>query len=319
MPSPRSKDRAKASGILELKDALLRRWALPIPGSDGDKEERGRVLVVGGSHQMPGAVILAAIAALRAGAGKLTIATAARVAPMVAQAVCESRVISLAETGSGSFTRASARSLPDDSSAVLIGPGMEGDARNCAFVGAVLERLRGAKVVLDAGAMDVIGALPRRIIEARSGVVSRAPSSSSPILLTPHAGELAHLSGSDKSRILDNPEAAVLDAARRWNAVVALKGAITFIGAPDGSLWRHEGGNIGLATSGSGDVLSGLITGFAARGATIEQASAWGVAVHAHAGSALAARVGTLGYLARELAGEVPAIMQALMRKPRRS
>jgi ADP-dependent NAD(P)H-hydrate dehydratase len=139
------------------------------------------------------------------------------------------------------------------------------------------------------------------------------------MLLTPHAGELAHLSGSDKSRVLDDPEAAVLDAARRWNAVVALKGATTFIGAPDGSLLRHEGGNIGLATSGSGDLLSGLIIGFTARGPTIEQASAWGAALHAYAGSALAARIGTLDYLTRELAGEVPAIMQALMRKPRRS
>jgi hypothetical protein len=135
----------------------------------------------------------------------------------------ESRVISLAETGSGSFTRGSARSLPDDSSAVLIGPGKEGDARNYAFVAAVLERLRGAKEVLDAGAMDVVGALPRRATEARSAVVSRAASPLSPMLLTPHAGELAHLSGSDKSRILDDPEAAVLDAARRWNAVVALR------------------------------------------------------------------------------------------------
>jgi ADP-dependent NAD(P)H-hydrate dehydratase len=70
-----------------MNDALLRRWSLPIPGTDGDKEDRGRVLVVGGPHQMPDAVILAAIAALRAGLGKLTIATAARVAPMVAQAV----------------------------------------------------------------------------------------------------------------------------------------------------------------------------------------------------------------------------------------
>src|SRR5256714_2206460 len=290
----------------------------PFQGPTATRKTAAECWSSAGSNQMPGAVILAAIAALRAGAGKLTIATGARVAPMVAQAVCESRVISLAETGSGSFTRASARSLPGDSSAVLIGPGMEGDTRNCAFVAAVLERLRGAKVVLDAGAMDVIGALPPRGV-ARSGVVSRAAPSSSPMLLTPHAGELAHLSGSDKSRILGDPKAAVLDAARRWNAVVALKGAITFIGAPDGSLWRHEGGNIGLATSGSGDVLSGLIAGFAARGATIEQASAWGVALHAHAGSALATRVGTLGYLARELAGEVPTIMQALMRKPRRS
>jgi hydroxyethylthiazole kinase-like uncharacterized protein yjeF len=318
MPSRRTKGRAKASGTIAVNDALLRRWPLPIPGKDGDKEDRGRVLVIGGSHQMPGAIILAAIAALRAGAGKLTIATAARVAPMVAQAVCESRVIGLAETGSGSFKRAGARALPDDSSAVLIGPGMEGDPQNCAFVAAVLERALDAKIVLDAGAMDVIGALRRGVIQRRS-TGADAAASFPPLLLTPHAGELAHLSGTDKARILDDPEAAVLDAARRWNAVVALKGAITFIGAPDGRLWRHDGGNIGLATSGSGDVLSGLIAGLAARGATIEQAGAWGVALHARAGNALAARVGTLGYLAREIAGELPALMQALARKPQRS
>jgi ADP-dependent NAD(P)H-hydrate dehydratase len=319
MLSRRTKACAKAPRTIAVNDALLRRWPLPIPGTDGDKEDRGRVLVIGGSHQMPGAIILAAIAALRAGAGKLTIATAARVAPIVAQAVCESRVIGLAETGSGSFKRAGARALPDDSSAVLIGPGMEGDPQNCAFVAAILERSRDAKVVLDAGAMDVINALRRDVVETRSTDANSAASFRSPLLLTPHAGELAHLSGSDKARILDDPEVAVLDAARRWNAVVALKGAITFIGAPDGRLWRHDGGNIGLATSGSGDVLSGLIAGLAARGATIEQAGAWGVALHARAGNALAARVGMLGYLAREIAGEVPTIMQALARKPRRS
>ena len=318
MPSRCTRGRTEASRTIAVNDALLRRWPLPIPGTDGDKEDRGRVLVIGGSHQMPGAIILAAIAALRAGAGKLTIATAARVAPMVAQAVCESRVIGLAETASGSFKRSGARALPDDSSAVLIGPGMEGDPQNCAFVAAVLERARDAKVVLDAGAMDVIGALRRGVIETRSTAADGAESFP-PLLLTPHAGELAHLSGGDKARILDDPEAAVLDAARRWNAVVALKGAITFIGAPDGRLWRHDGGNIGLATSGSGDVLSGLIAGFAARGATIEQACSWGVALHARAGNALAARVATLGYLAREIAGEVPTIMQALAHKPRRS
>jgi hydroxyethylthiazole kinase-like uncharacterized protein yjeF len=275
------------------------------------------VLVVGGSQQIPGAVILAAIAALRAGAGKITVATAARAAPLVAQAVYEARVVGLEETASGIFKRAGARSLPQDCGAVLIGPGMEGDPQNRAFVAAVLERQRDAKVVLDAGAMDVVRAAPLRAVRSRSSVDgnARAPSS---LLLTPHAGELAHLSGSDKSRILEDPEAAVAEAARRWNAVIALKGAATFIGTPDGRLWRHQGGNIGLATSGSGDVLAGLITGFLARGATIEQASAWGIALHAHAGKKLAARVGRLGYLAREIAAEVPAIMQSLTHRSRR-
>ena len=220
--------------------------------------------------------------------------------------------LGLEQTGSGGFRRSSARSLPDDCSAVLIGPGMQGDPPNAAFVAAVLERLRDAKVVLDAGAMDVVRTLPAHIAPSRFTAPERNTPSPSPLLLTPHAGELAHLSGSDKSWILDHPEAAVRDAAQQWNAFVVLKGAATLVGAPDGRLWKHEGGNIGLATSGSGDVLSGIITGLLARGATIEQASIWGVALHAHAGNRLAARVGMLGYLAREIAAEVPAIMQTL-------
>jgi NAD(P)H-hydrate repair Nnr-like enzyme with NAD(P)H-hydrate dehydratase domain len=103
-----------------------------------------------------------------------------------------------------------------------------------------------------------------------------------------------------------DPAAAALDAAARWNATVALKGAETFVATPEGELWRHDGrGLVGLATSGSGDVLAGVIAGLAARGAPLAQAAAWGVTLHARAGAALARRVGTLGTLARELALEV--------------
>ncbi|MBC8119156.1 MAG: NAD(P)H-hydrate dehydratase, partial [Burkholderiaceae bacterium] len=115
-----------------------------------------------------------------------------------------------------------------------------------------------------------------------------------------------------KEMIQAQPAQAALDAAHAWNAVVVLKGAVTFIAAPDGSLWRHAGGNVGLATSGSGDTLAGIIAGLAARGASIEQAAVWGVALHARAGERLAARSGPLGYLARDLSAEVPALMHAL-------
>ena len=100
--------------------------------------------------------------------------------------------------------------------------------------------------------------------------------------------------------------------ARLWNAVVALKGATTWIAAPDGPLWRHSGGNVGLAISGSGDVLAGLIAGLASRGAPVEQSALWGVALHARAGERLAVRAGPLGYLARDLSAEVPALMAAI-------
>ena len=90
--------------MISVDDAALRGWPLPMPSSEGDKEQRGHVLILGGSREMPGAVILAATAALRAGAGKLTIATGASVAQLVALALPEARVIGLGETAEGGFT-----------------------------------------------------------------------------------------------------------------------------------------------------------------------------------------------------------------------
>jgi ADP-dependent NAD(P)H-hydrate dehydratase len=106
------------------------------------------------------------------------------------------------------------------------------------------------------------------------------------------------------------PERHALEAAARWNAFVALKGARTVIATPEGERWQHEGGNIGLGTSGSGDVLAGVVAGLAARGATLAQAVCWGVALHARAGNQLAQRYGKLGYLARELPEFIPALME---------
>ena len=171
----------------------------------------------------------------------------------------------------------------------------------CDLAAAVLKMFEDASIILDAGAMSVVCVHPKEPLRF-----------SSPVLMTPHAGEMAALTGSSKDSIQANPADVALDAARAWNDVVALKGPITYIATPEARVWRHEGGNFGLATSGSGDVLAGVIGGLAARGTTLEHAAAWGVALHARAGERLAARLGVVGYLARELAGEVPALMAAL-------
>jgi ADP-dependent NAD(P)H-hydrate dehydratase len=94
--------------------------------------------------------------------------------------------------------------------------------------------------------------------------------------------------------------------------VVALKGARTLIGTPDGKCWEHRGGNSGLGVSGSGDTLAGIIGGLIARGAPLAQAAVWGVALHARAGEALAGKSGPIGYLARDLSAEVPRLMHRL-------
>jgi NAD(P)H-hydrate repair Nnr-like enzyme with NAD(P)H-hydrate dehydratase domain len=101
-----------------------------------------------------------------------------------------------------------------------------------------------------------------------------------------------------------------VEAARRWNAVVALKGAQTVIATPEGKVWCHQGGNCGLATSGSGDTLAGAIGGLAARGAALAQACAWGVVLHARAGELLAGQRGPVGYLARELPDAMLAVLR---------
>lgn len=311
---PQPDKRRRAAGVHDVDTALLRSWPVPMPAIEGDKETRGHVLVLGGSCEMPGAVILAATAALRAGAGKLTVATGRSVAQLVAQAMPEARVIGLAEQAGDGFDLeavACLDPLADRVDAVLIGPGMRDEAATAALVHALLPRLDAGdtRVVLDACAM---GALLYPPAHWPAGTPWRFER---PVILTPHAGEMAHLTGAAKQDIAGKPDRHALEAAQAWNAVLALKGARTVIATPGGTLYQHEGGNVGLAISGSGDVLAGIIAGLAARGATLDQAVCWGVALHARAGERLAERMGTLGYLAREISQEIPMLLEQVAGK----
>lgn len=290
----------QAAPATRIDAEAVRQWPLPPLSEDADKEARGRILVIAGSREIPGAAVLAATAALRAGAGKLAIATGASVAAQMAFAMPEARVIALPETRGGGLDPLGTAMVEEAvraAHAVVVGPGLMEAGATCAFVAALLPMLQDQAVVLDALAMDVIAEVGR----------FRAP-----LLLTPHAGEMAHLSGIDKHDVLAQPLETALEAARRWNAVVALKGPTTVIATPDGSAWTHEGGNCGLATSGSGDTLAGAIGGLCARGASLEQGCAWGVVLHAQAGDRLAQRLGPVGYLARELPLEMVTVLRDL-------
>ncbi len=298
----------------DITSAFLREWPLPQPRHDGDKEARGHVMVVAGSREMPGAAILAGTAALRAGAGKLTIATAASVSAVVGAAMPEARVAGLAETTGGGFTADSARRLAElaaKADAVLIGPGMQDEVATSELVHALLPRLAGTALILDAGALAAL-CPPREPHLLEDPIDWDHFRFTGNVLLTPHAGEMAHVTGAQRNAIEQEPHAAAAQAAARWNAVVALKGATTVLAAPGGKLWQHQGGNVGLAISGSGDALAGIIAGLAARGATLAQAAAWGVALHASAGEQLSIRYGVLGYLAREISAEIPALLRTL-------
>lgn len=278
-----------------------RRHPLPAIGDGLDKEARGRVLIVGGSAFVPGALLLTADAALRAGAGKVQLATIAPAALALGVALPEAAVIAL-ETDDGEIARGAADTLERfvaNCDTLVLGPGMSCGEGTPALVAAVLAGVAGT-VVLDAGALTAV----RDRADVVRALAGRA-------VLTPHPGELATLTGCDKAAIEADPARAACDAADAFGAVVVLKSAETHVAAPGGVLLHFVSDAAGLGTAGSGDVLAGVIGGLLARGAEPVCAAAWGVWLHGTAGSAAAARIGPVGFRASELAAEIPALMAA--------
>jgi ADP-dependent NAD(P)H-hydrate dehydratase len=269
---------------------------LPRLPPGGDKEDRGAVLVAGGEATMAGAAILAGIAALRVGAGKLQIRAERTSAAGMALCVPEAGILVARPTDTGPLRRA-----VEKTSALVIGPGMRPGQAQRRFAVRLLEQVDSTPAVIDAGA------LPR----ARDAAAFAARSGGR-VILTPHAGEMATMLGLAKDTIRADPLGVAREAAALFQALVVMKGATTFVVSPQGTAWRHDGGVAGLGTSGSGDVLAGAIGGLLARGASPVVAALWGVVLHSEAGSALAARGAPLGFLARELPGRMPYVLDRL-------
>lgn len=287
--------------LKRITRALLNKWPLPDPSSTDDKDARGRVLVVGGQTSLPGAVILAGIASLRAGAGKLQIATGASLAPSVGIAVPECMAIALPENSDGTISPRAALTLTQaakETDAVLIGPGMMATESTNEFVAKLLGSCHRKRVVLDAGALDMLSEYPDTLKDFNGNAI-----------ITPHAGEMARVLGIDIEEVTQHPISVSIDAAQTLGAHVVLKGSTTFVATPDGELFRYDAGDVGLATSGSGDTLAGVVAGLLARDTHPLHAALWAVFLHGAAGNALARKIGRIGYLARELLDEIPAIM----------
>ena len=290
--------------VVEVDGDVLAAHPLPDVEDGDDKEQRGRVLVVGGSSETPGAVLLAGVAALRAGAGKLQLATASAAAIGVGLQVPEARVIALPETGTSALDpgcAARVAELAEEADALLVGPGLlDADAVD-QLMGDLLPALDDVTVVLDAYALHDLGKRPEPV-RALGGDV----------LLTPNPGEMAELLDVDFVEVESDPAGCVRRAASSLRATVALRGATTWIGGPDGPVFCDRSGNVGLATSGSGDVLVGVVAALAARGADALAALLWAVRAHGRAGERLAERIGGLGYLPRELLDELAPTMAEL-------
>jgi ADP-dependent NAD(P)H-hydrate dehydratase len=277
---------------------VLRGWRLPEP--TGGKESRGSILVVGGSTETLGAVTLAAEAALRSGAGKLQVVVPSKVAPHVSIALPEALVRGVPSTEAGAIRASSAElflDLAQRASAVLVGPGMADVEETRGLVETLLPELPGP-VALDALGLAAVTADPSCLHHLQGRVV-----------LTPNPTELSISLHAEQGELDDDPAGAARRLAELTHATVGLGGATSWVAAPDGRLWQDQNGGAGLGVSGSGDVRAGVVAGLLARGAEPEQAAVWASHLHGRAGERLAARVGRLGFLARELPPEIPRVI----------
>jgi ADP-dependent NAD(P)H-hydrate dehydratase len=294
-------------GPVPVTDDLLHSMPLPQHREGDDKDGRGRVLVIGGSVEVPGAALLSGLAALRAGAGKLQIATSRSVAVPLALAVPEARVTGMRETPEGEISPDEAGPLAErigQSDATVIGPGMmDGSTAGLLTYRLLVDSSAvRTKFVIDAAALH-------RLLDCETAI--RKSGAAGDIVITPHAGEMATLLGTSMEQVLSDRLGAARRAAARLQVVVAMKGGCTFVVSPGGQAWTCDRGNVGLATSGSGDTLAGIIGGLLARGAAPVEATLWGVFLHGEAGARLAKKCGPIGFLARELLAEIPPTMAA--------
>jgi ADP-dependent NAD(P)H-hydrate dehydratase len=282
-----------------ITPALLREWGLPDPG--GSKHSRGHAVVIGGAQATPGAVLLSGLAALRVGAGVLAMLVPEQVAVPLAIAIPEAAVTGWQDPVDESLGEADRRHLTEQlgrAGAVLAGPGLDSAGQAKVLVAALADGLPShVPVVLDAYALGVLPDL--------SGPASKLAGRA---VLTPNQVEAGYLLEDELDDDHDPVEVA-RRLADRWRSAVSYQGVVCAPDAPDRIV---STGHAGLGTSGSGDVLAGAITGLLARGVEPERAACWGTYLHAAAGDRLAARVGPLGFLARELLDELPLVLTEL-------
>jgi NAD(P)H-hydrate epimerase len=284
-----------AAGLLE-PDVLV---GIPRRGGDSTKFTSGTVVVLGGSAGLTGAPTMSALAAMRAGAGYVIVATAASAQLAFSIRLLEAMTRALPEED-GALTGASldpALAALERADAAVLGPGL-GRAPGTQGFARELAARATVPLVLDADGLNAFAGRPEDL--------RRRPAAT---VLTPHAGELARLAGADAAAIGAARLRHARDAAARTGAIVVLKGDDTLVALPDGRVAISPGGAPALATAGTGDVLAGLIGALLAKGMAPEHAACAGVMAHVAAGRLAAAPHGPDGVIASDVIAALPAAM----------
>jgi NAD(P)H-hydrate epimerase len=276
---------------------------LPERPRDGHKGTFGKVVVLAGSVGYTGAAALTSTAALRAGAGLVYLGTPSSLNDVMEAKLTEVITRPLAETGARSLSpdaMPAVRELLAGASSMALGPGVSGEEETQSLVRSIVSEL-AVPCVIDA---DGLNALTPEAIGARPG--------DTPVVLTPHPGEMARLTGGDIREILADRDGVARDVATRARAVVIVKGAGSIIADPSGELYLNPTGNNGMASGGTGDVLTGIIAALLARGMGPLEAAALGAYVHGYAGDLSAESLGETGMIAGDVLDHLPYALMEL-------
>lgn len=285
-------------------DRLLFNKAVFNRPDDSNKGTLGSLLCICGSYGMAGAAIMAGKAALRCGIGLLKIAVPKSIYPVCATNILESVYYPLEETSNGVISSKSTDFLLEmceKSSAVVIGCGLSvcDDTKN--LVQSVITNCE-KPLVIDADALNCICNKPEILKNLKA-----------PAIITPHPGEMARLLHSTPKTVNSNRENTAIDFAKKFGVVTVLKGAGTIIASPDGEVYINHTGNSGMATGGSGDVLSGIIGSLLAQGAAPINAASAGVFLHGTIGDLAAEKLGKISMLPTDMIDMIPTAYLKLM------
>lgn len=285
-------------------DRLLFNKAVFNRPDDSNKGTLGSLLCICGSYGMAGAAIMAGKAALRCGIGLLKIAVPKSIYPVCATNILESVYYPLEETSNGVISSKNTDFLLEmceKSSAVVIGCGLSvcDDTKN--LVQSVITNCE-KPLVIDADALNCICNKPEILKNLKA-----------PAIITPHPGEMARLLHSTPKTVNSSRENTAIDFAKKFGVITVLKGAGTIIASPDGEVYINHTGNSGMATGGSGDVLSGIIGSLLAQGAAPVNAAAAGVFLHGTIGDLAAEKLGKISMLPTDMIDMIPTAYLKLM------
>ncbi len=268
------------------------------------KNSFGHVLVLAGSPRMLGAAALTGGAALRSGCGMATIGIPRELNSVIQKKIPnEIMTLPLPQTKEGTIALSAFRQIQnsiDKYTVIAIGPGLSLNTQTQKFICKIIEK-SPIPIIIDADALNALSQKPDKLLQSKTSKV-----------LTPHPGEMSRLTKLSKKYIEENRKKVAMDFAKKYHCALLLKGHHTFVADHRGNTYLNKTGNNGMATAGSGDVLTGIIAALLAQNLTAFEAAKYGAYLHGTAGDIAAKKKGKLSLIASDITDHISDVFKTL-------